>query len=77
MADLTKEQHEILKVLRKKGAMTPLEISVETLILPDELSKLLQSLEEEGYLITKEVSKGLERQAVILSDRGREALRPA
>lgn len=67
MTDLTKGQQEVLKTLVKKGAMTPLEISVETLIVPDELERLLRSLEQEGYLFTKEVTKGLEKQAVILS----------
>ena len=75
MAYLEKEQHEILKALVKKGAMTPLEISVETLILPEEVEKHCKSLEQEGYLIVKEVTKGLEKHAVILSTKGRETLK--
>lgn len=75
MANLTKDQREILKALAKRGTMTPLEVSVVTLILPDEVWKHLKSLEEEGYLMTKELSKGIEKEAVILSDRGRKALR--
>lgn len=73
--NLAPEERQILRALGRRGVMTPLEISTDTLILPSEVFNLLRSLVARGYIIRKGVPVAPEGQAVILTDRGIRALR--
>lgn len=77
MEKLTKEQKNILKAIAKKGATTPLEISVQQLLPPEEVVKELEKLAAEGYVKRKEISSKIDPEAVFLSDKGRKAVKAA
>ncbi len=75
MPELTDDQRKILGALAENGAMTALEISVKTLILPDEALSHVKVLAEEGYIEVHKLRSGPEQEVLILSEKGRSALR--
>jgi DNA-binding MarR family transcriptional regulator len=77
MEELTKEQKDILKAIAKKGATTPLEISVQQLLPPDRVQKELETLAKQGYVKKKALPSALEPEAVFLSGKGRKTVKSA
>lgn len=77
MEELTKEQRDILKAIAKKGAATPLEISVQQLLPPEQVVKELEKLAAEGYVKKKDLPSAVEPEAVFLSGKGRKAVKGA
>jgi DNA-binding MarR family transcriptional regulator len=75
MEELTKEQKDILRAIAKKGAVTPLEISVQQLLPPDQVQEELETLASQGYVKKKAVPLALEPEAVFLSGKGRKAVK--
>lgn len=75
MAELTPEERELLKTLSTKGALTPIEISVEQLKMPDQISRLIDGLEKKGHISKRLLRSGPEREAIVLSEKGRKALK--
>lgn len=73
--ELTKEERELLEILSKKGASTPIEISVEQLKMPDEVSNLIVELENKGYVSRRQLRSGPEREAIVLSEKGMKTLK--
>jgi predicted ArsR family transcriptional regulator len=74
VVNLEQEQRDILQTLRSKGAMTPIEISVTTMIEPDRVLKYLDELRSREYVVLRYTKGGIEDQMVMLSDRGMKAL---
>ena len=75
MAELTKEQKDILKAIAQKGAVTSLEISVQQLLPPDRVQEELETLTQQGFVKKKALPSALEPEAVFLSGKGRKALK--
>lgn len=68
--ELKKEQKNILQTLRQKGSLTPTEISVQTLILPDEAEQDIEEMEQYGYVKKLELKRGIEEKLVTLTQKG-------
>ncbi|MEA3459828.1 MAG: winged helix-turn-helix transcriptional regulator [Chloroflexota bacterium] len=75
MAKLTAKQRKILAALAENGAMTALEVSVKTLIVPDETLAHVKALAGKGYIEVHRLRSGPEREALTLSEKGRSAVR--
>ena len=65
---------KILKVLAENGPLTPLEISVKTLINPEDTRHQLDRLVLQGYLTRREVPNGLESEILDLTPKGKRLL---
>lgn len=73
---LGERERKILKALSKKGAMTPQEVSVQTLMMPDEVDYVVKSLSKEGYIQIKELKGNtLLKEALLLNRKGKEFLK--
>ena len=73
---LSEKEKKVLKTLSNKGAMTPQEVSVQTLMMPDEVDDTVNSLSEDGYIRIKELKGNtLLKEALLLSKKGRATLR--
>lgn len=68
--ELKKEQKNILQTLRQKGSLTPTEISVQTLILPDEAEQDIEEMEQYGYVKKLELKRGIEEKLITLTQKG-------
>ena len=72
------KEERVLELLEKFGTLTPLEISVKTYLLPDEVEEILKDLRERGLVQTlslKEQAEALEQEACTLTPEGRRTLR--
>jgi len=72
---LSEQERQVLQALARNGTMTPLEVSVKTLILPDEVLNAIRSLQRRGYLASRDLPEGPEREAITLTEKGRRVLR--
>jgi len=78
MKELNDSEERILKSLAESGALTPSEISVKTLILPDEVENILKELSQKGLvksLSLAQQSQSVEREACTLTPEGRRLLK--
>lgn len=75
MKDISAKEKEILKTLFKKGALTPIEISVEQLEMPDKINELIEKLEKKGYIQKKHLDSGVEKEVITISEKGIKALK--
>ena len=75
MVNINNKERELLKILSIKGPLTPLEISVEQLEMPDKISQLISKLEKKGYISKKTLNAGPEEAVITLSEKGRKALK--
>jgi DNA-binding MarR family transcriptional regulator len=78
MKELNDNEERILRSLAESGALTPSEISVKTLILPDEVQNTLKALGQKGLvksLSLAEQSRSIEREACTLTPEGRRLLK--
>ncbi len=66
--DETKDR--VMKVLQKGGPMSPTEISVQELILPDDTIEAVRELEESGFVIVRDVPSSPDGKLVVISDKG-------
>lgn len=64
----TKER--VMKVLRDGGPMSPIEISVQELILPDDTLEAVRELEESGYVVVRDVPSSPDGKLVVISEKG-------
>ena len=75
MADITNKEKEILRILFKKGALTPTELSVDQLEMPDKIGELIAKLEKKGYISKKSLKSGLEDEVITISEKGLRVLK--
>jgi DNA-binding MarR family transcriptional regulator len=75
MADITNKEKEILRILFKRGALTPIELSVEQLEMPDKIGQLIAKLEKKGYISKKPLKSGLENEVITISEKGMRVLK--
>ena len=50
---LSQDEEKVVDLLRKSGALAPSEISVQTLMGPGEMKKVLHDLEDLGYVVLR------------------------
>ncbi len=72
MKKLEKDEKEILMTLSQKGALTPLEISVEHLMMPKDVMKKINILLEHGLIIRKGSGSG--NEIIALNEKGKQTL---
>ncbi len=65
---------QVIEVLQLHGAMTPSEIAVHTLILPQEMLVTLDRLVESGYVVMRESLTDPDGRFAVLSNSARKAL---
>jgi hypothetical protein len=65
---LSQDEEKVVDLLRKSGALTPSEISVQTLMGPGEMKKVLHDLEDLGYVVLRDTPDSPDGKLVILSN---------
>lgn len=78
MNELNATEERILRSLAESGALTPSEISVKTLILPDAVETILKELGQKGLvksLSLTQQAQSVEREACTLTPEGRRLLK--
>jgi DNA-binding MarR family transcriptional regulator len=71
---LSVTETQVIEVLHLHGAMTPSEIAVQTLMLPQEMLGVLEQLVESGYVVMREFSSSPDGRFAVLSNSARRAL---
>lgn len=64
---LNPKEERIIEVLRRGGAMSPSEIAVQTLMLPQETFDTLARLEKSGYIVIRDTPSTPDGKMVVLS----------
>ncbi len=64
---LNPKEERVVEVLRRGGAMSPSEIAVQTLMLPQETFDTLARLEKSGYIVMRDAPSTPDGKMVILS----------
>lgn len=78
MKELNDTEEQVLRSLAESGALTPSEISVKTLILPDEVENILKELGQKGLVKSLSLAlqpRSIEREACTLTPEGRRLLK--
>ena len=75
MVEITNKEREILRILFEKGALTPIEISVEQLEMPDKIKEVIAKLEKKGYISKKHLKSGPENEVITKSEKGLRVLK--
>jgi DNA-binding MarR family transcriptional regulator len=78
MEGLNDAEEQILRSLAESGALTPSEISVKTLIMPDEVDSILKTLGQKGLVKSLSLAQqpqSVEPEACTLTPEGRRALK--
>ena len=73
--ELTEEQRQVLKLLRRRGKMMPLGIAVKTLMPPEQLSEIFAELEKNRLIERIAVNIGPEKEIIRITSKGRQAAR--
>jgi DNA-binding MarR family transcriptional regulator len=73
--NLNKEEKEILKNLSEKGPLTPLDISVEQLKMPEQVNMTIHDLVDKGLILVKQIKIESDSELVTLTDVGREIIK--
>ncbi len=64
---LNPKEERIVEVLRRGGAMSPSEIAVQTLMLPQEMFDTLARLEKSGYIVVRDAPSIPDGKLIVLS----------
>lgn len=72
---LSAKEERVVEVLRRGGAMSPSEIAVQTLMLPQETFETLARLEKSGYVVVRDAPSTPDGKLVILSSALHTALK--
>ena len=73
--ELTAEQRQVLKLLRRRKKMMPLGIAVKTLMSSEQLSEIFAELEKERLIERIAVNIGPEKEVIRITSKGRKAAR--
>ncbi len=65
---LSQDEEKVVDLLRKSGALTPSEISVQTLLGPGQMKEVLHELESLGYVVLRDMPDTPDGKLVILSN---------
>lgn len=71
---ITEQQWRVLRVLTEGGAMEPTRIADEACLLLPSLTRILQKLEENGYIERQPDKKDRRKQVVTIRDKGRDII---
>ncbi len=72
--ELEEKERKVLEALARGGAMSPSQVSAETLILPGDTARLLQVLNDMGLVLMREDSDSADGKLVALSAQARYIL---
>jgi|GEM_PF-1682162 DNA-binding MarR family transcriptional regulator len=72
--ELDEQERQVLQALARGGAMSPSQVSAETLILPGDTAKLLQMLADVGLVLMRDDSDSADGKLVALSAQARDLL---
>jgi len=71
---LSDDEERVVELLRKNGALTPSEISVQTLMGPGQMKQVLHDLEDMGYVVMRDTPDAPDGKLVILSNEMQDML---
>jgi len=72
--ELDDKERKVLLALAQGGAMSPSQVSAETLILPGDTAELLKALAEVGLVLMRDDSDSADGKLVALSAQARDLL---
>jgi DNA-binding MarR family transcriptional regulator len=75
MDPLKDGEKKILSLLSKKGAATPFEISVDQLMMPDEVIVHIDSLEEHGLIKRMPTKSSANSEVITINEKGKKTLK--
>jgi DNA-binding MarR family transcriptional regulator len=68
------DERTVLRMLARRGIMSPSRVSAETMILPGNLLKLLRNLADVGMVALRDDADSADGQLVVLTAQGRDLL---
>lgn len=68
--DLTEQQWRVLRVVQETGPIDPTQIAIEACLLLPSLTRILQKLEEKGFISRTRDRQDRRRQVVTLTEAG-------
>jgi DNA-binding MarR family transcriptional regulator len=71
---MSDEERTVLRMLARRGIMSPSRVSAETMILPGNLLKLLRNLADVGMVALRDDPDSADGQLVVLTAQGRDLL---
>jgi DNA-binding MarR family transcriptional regulator len=71
---MSDEERTVLRMLARRGIMSPSRVSAETMILPGNLLKLLRNLADVGMVSLRDDPDSADGQLVVLTAQGRDLL---
>ena len=71
---LSDDDRKVLQTLARSGAMSPSQVSAETLILPGDTLKLLKNLADVGLVVMRDDADSLDGRLVVVTAQARDIL---
>jgi DNA-binding MarR family transcriptional regulator len=71
---MSDEERTVLRMLARRGIMSPSRVSAETMILPGNLLKMLRNLADVGMVALRDDPDSADGQLVVLTAQGRDLL---
>ena len=71
---LSDDDCKVLQMLARGGAMSPSQVSAETLILPGDTLKLLKNLADVGLVVMRDDADSVDGRLVVVTAQARDLL---
>jgi DNA-binding MarR family transcriptional regulator len=71
---MSDDERTVLRMLARRGILSPSRVSAETMILPGNLLKLLRNLADVGMVALRDDPDSADGQLVMLTAQGRDLL---